>query len=464
MATRVMVTSAEGGSGKSTIAAGLLEALTGTVGSVGVFRPIGRGGVDYVLDMLRSHAGASEGDGVGVDYAAVHADRDAALARILERCAEAERGHDAVLIVGSDYTDVGTPTEFAMNARVAATLAASVVLVLNARNPDGSPRTADQIAEIGLTAMAELRAEHAHLVALVVNRVDPGELDAVTRAVRERCGMPAWGVPDDAALTAPLLGSVLAATDAELVRGQQELLDRPVSGTVIAAMTLENVLPRLQEGAVVIVPGDRVDVLIGSVIAHASATFPTVAGVILNGGFELSEPVMRLLDGMGTSLPIARTRLGTFDTAIRATRAHSRLAADSPARHARAVGLVERHVDLPELIRLLRIEVDPTMTPLRFEQTLVERARAHRRRIVLPEADDDRILRAAAIVLQRGIADITLLGDEVRVRSRAAELGLDIDAASVVSPRDPELVARFAAEYRSRRAHKGSPWSGRRSS
>jgi phosphate acetyltransferase len=450
-----MVTSAEGGSGKSTIAAGLLEALTGTVGSVGVFRPIGRGGVDYVLDMLRSHAGASGGDGVGVDYAAVHADRDAALARILERCAEAERGHDAVLIIGSDYTDVGTPTEFAMNARVAATLAASVVLVLNARNPDGSPRTADQIAEIGLTAMAELRAEHAHLVALVVNRVDPGELDAVTRAVRERCGLPAWGVPDDAALTAPLLGSVLAATDAELVRGQQELLDRPVSGTVIAAMTLENVLPRLQEGAVVIVPGDRVDVLIGSVIAHASATFPTVAGVILNGGFELSEPVMRLLDGMGTSLPIARTRLGTFDTAIRATRAHSRLAADSPARHARAVGLVERHVDLPELIRLLRIEVDPTMTPLRFEQTLVERARAHRRRIVLPEADDDRILRAAAIVLQRGIADITLLGDEVRVRSRAAELGLDIAAAAVVSPRDPELVARFAAEYRRRRAHKG---------
>jgi phosphate acetyltransferase len=450
-----MVTSAEGGSGKSTIAAGLLEALKGSVGSVGVFRPIGRGGVDYVLDMLRSHAGSSAEGVAGVDYADVHADRDTALARILEGCSAAERGHDAVLIIGSDYTDVGTPTEFSMNARVAATLAASVVLVLNARNPDGSARTGDQIAEIGLTGLAELRAEHAHVVAVVVNRADPDELDAVARVVRERCGLPAWCVPDDAGLTAPLLSSVLAATDAELVRGEQELLERPVSGTVIAAMTLENVLPRLQEGAVVIVPGDRVDVLVGSVVAHASATFPTVAGVILNGGFELSEPVMRLIDGLGTSLPIARTRLGTFDTAIRATRAHSRLAADSPARHARAVGLVERHVDLGELIRLLSIEGHPTMTPLRFEQTLVERARVQRRRIVLPEADDDRILRAAAIVLQRGIADITLLGDEVRVRSRAAELGLDIAAATVLSPHDPELVARFASEYHDRRAHKG---------
>ncbi|HXR43732.1 MAG TPA: phosphate acetyltransferase, partial [Pseudolysinimonas sp.] len=147
--------------------------------------------------------------------------------------------------------------------------------------------------------------------------------------------------------------------------------------------------------------------------------------------------------------------LGTFDTAVAVTRARSRLAADSVQKYQLALGLVERGVDLPELLRLLSIAPAAVMTPIRFEHSLVERARRDRRHIVLPEGDDDRILRAAAVVLQRGIAEITILGEEARVRGRAAELGVDIAAAHVLSSRDPALVERFAAEYQRRRAHKG---------
>ncbi len=90
-----------------------------------------------------------------------------------------------------------------------------------------------------------------------------------------------------------------------------------------------------------------------------------------------------------------------------------------------------------------------------FEYELLSRARADRKHVVLPEGDDDRILRAASTLLGRQVAELTILGEEQKVRARAAELGLDIDAAHVVSPHDPELVERFAAEYQRLRAHKG---------
>jgi phosphate acetyltransferase len=90
-----------------------------------------------------------------------------------------------------------------------------------------------------------------------------------------------------------------------------------------------------------------------------------------------------------------------------------------------------------------------------FEYTLLERARSDRKHIVLPEGGDDRILQAASTLLARDVVDLTILGDEHEVRARAAALGVDVAAAKVVSPTDPELRERFAEEYARLRAHKG---------
>ena len=95
------------------------------------------------------------------------------------------------------------------------------------------------------------------------------------------------------------------------------------------------------------------------------------------------------------------------------------------------------------------------VTPLMFEHMLIERARDDRRRIVLPEGTDERILRAAEILLRRRVADLTLLGDETEVRGIATQLGVDISGAHLLSPADEELHERFAQEYAKRRAHKG---------
>ena len=104
----------------------------------------------------------------------------------------------------------------------------------------------------------------------------------------------------------------------------------------------------------------------------------------------------------------------------------------------------------------LRAAATPTaVTPLAFQADLIERARADRKRIVLPEPDDDRVLQAAAQVLAAGIADITFVGDADYVAKRAGELGLDLSAAQVVSVDDPAYRERYAEEFARLRAKKG---------
>jgi len=468
VAQSIYLTSAEGHSGKSTIALGVLDALSISSARVGVFRPIARSAVvrDYVLEMLLAHDGVDlDYDScVGVTYDDVHADPEAALGAIVERFKAMEAVCDAVVIVGSDYTDVGSPAELGFNLRIAANLGAPVLLVLGGRAQHGqgeqlgttTARTPDELRQLALLAVAELAHSRAQLAAVVVNRADPDLLDDTIAAVAAAAGdAPVWAVPEDRFLVAPSVRGVQRSLGATLIKGDAALLTREVLSVVVAGMSMVNVLPRLESSAVVVIPADRADVLLATLLAHASGTFPSLAAVVLNGPFPLPDVIDRLIDGLGSTLPILSTELGTFDTIVRIMNTRGRLAADSQRRYDTALALFERHVDGAALRAILGVARATVVTPLMFQYRLIERARADRRRIVLPEGDDDRILRAAATVLARGIADITLLGEEIEVRSRAIELGVDLRAAQVLSPFDAVHVDKFATEYARLRAHKG---------
>ncbi|KQQ03896.1 MULTISPECIES: phosphate acetyltransferase [unclassified Rathayibacter] len=468
MVQSIYISSAEGHSGKSTVALGVLDRLTSQVQRVGVFRPIARSASepDYVLEMLLGHSdsGLPYDDCIGVTYEDVHTDGEAALSRIVERYKHVEAQCDAVVILGSDYTDVGSPTELGYNARVAANLGAPVLLVLTGRDPSRSEqlgqapaRTPEEMRQITELAAVELRTAHATLIGVIANRADPETAPAAVEAIRSALPVPVpvWAIREDPFLVAPSFSRLVEVVDGVVVAGDPELLGREVLGVVVAGMSMVNVLPRLMEGGVVIVPGDRPEVVLAVIMAHASGNFPTVSGIILNGGFELQEPIVRLIEGVDNKLPIVMTELGTYDTAVRVTAARGRLAADSPRKRDTSLALFEEAIDAVELLTLLDVGRSEVVTPLMFEYGLIERARIADRHIVLPEGGDDRILRAAATVLKRGIARLTILGEEAEVRGRAAGLGLDIDGARVLSTHDPEHRARFADEYAKIRAHKG---------
>jgi phosphate acetyltransferase len=468
-------------SGKSAVALGVVEAMARRVGRVGLFRPVVRAdGPDPVVALVRQRFPAVVPDDAaaaaacGVTYDDVHSDPAEATARIVERFRAVEREHDAVLVVGTDYTDVGAPTELAFNGHLAVNLGSPVLLVVNARG-----RTPADVAAAADVACGSLAAHACRLLGVVANRVDPDDLKDVQEALAAVRGLahgagtdgetPAAAhgtelavhvLPEEPLLSAPTVKRVVDAVGGELVLGATERLDVEARSFVVAAMTLPRVLEYLREDGLVIVPGDRSDVLVGVLMAHRSQTFPRLSGVILSGGTRPEPPVQRLLDGIGSRLPVAVTPLNTFEAATVAAGTRGSLTDGSQRKVATALDLFAAHVDGPALLDRLDLVRSDAVTPLMFEHDLVERARATRRRIVLPEGTEPRVLAAAAAVLARGIADVILLGEPAEVARAAARAGVDVSRAQVLDPAEDSLRATLATEYARQRAHRGVTFEG----
>jgi phosphate acetyltransferase len=449
----IYIAAPEAASGKATIALGLLHRLAASVAKVGVFRPITRSGKDrdYILELLLEHAtaGLPSERCVGVTHQQLHADIDAAIADIVASYYDMAQACDAVVIGGSDHTDIGTPAELSINARIAVNLGAPVLLAVSAKN-----RTADEVAGVVEVCLAELSAQHAHTAAVVVNRCAPAELAAVSEAVHMFAAR-SYVLPEEPLLSAPTVTELAKAVEGAPISGDAELRDREVTGILVAGMTAEHVLERLRDGMAVITPADRSDVVLAVASAHAAQGFPALACIILNGGYTLHESIAALVAGLRLRLPIIATELGTYDTASAAAAARGRLTTTSQRKIDTALELMDRYVDMADLLTQLAIPIPTVITPQMFTHRLQQQARSDRKHIVLPEGDDDRILKSAGRLLQHGIADLTILGDEAHIRLRSAELGVDLSGAKVIDPRATELRDQFADQYAELRKAKG---------
>ena len=452
-ASAIYVAAPEPETGKSTIALGLLHRLTATVAKVGVFRPITRLGEDrdYILELLLEHttAGLPYEQCVGVTYQQLHVDSDAAIAIIVDSYHAMAENCDVVVVVGSDYTDVTRPAELSVNARIAVNLGAPVLLTVS-----GKDRTPEEVASVVEVCLPELIAQHAHTAAVVANRCEPAELAAVAQALRP-FAQRSYVLPEDPLLSAPTVAELEKAVSGTPVSGEASLREREVMAMMVAGMTADHVLERLRDGMAVITPGDRSDVVLAVASAHAAEGFPSLSCIVLNGGFELHPSIAALVSGLRLRLPIIATALGTYETASAAASARGRVTATSQHKIDTALDLMDRHVDITDLLAQLAIPIPTVTTPAMFIHRLTLQARSDRKRIVLPEGDDDRILKAAGRVLKRGVADLTILGDEARIRLRSAELGVDLDNAKVIDPLTSESRDRFADQYAELRRAKG---------
>ena len=473
MAHGIYITSAEGHTGKSMVALGLLGMLSDAGVNVGIFRPVTKSdaGPEPLLQRLIKEVGIIDAteDCMGVSYEDVHRDPDGSLREIMTKYKALESRHDFMVILGSDYTDVTTPTELAYNARIAANLATPVLLAVGGRNTDestlinsqflsGDPRTPEQVRQVAEVAIAELHIEHAHLAGVIINRA---ESTSTTYAEALRVNgllppaTPVWVIPEDARLVSPTVGDLMEALDGHLLYGTREQLDNYVLAYIVSGMGMERVLERLIEGGVIVVPADRSEVLVSVLVAQQSETFPNLAGVILNGGFDLHPIIQKLIDGVEIDIPIVNAPQNTFQTVLSITRTRAGFADAPPKKIALGREMFASHVNRDEILGMFESARTDIVTPLMFEHMLMQRASANPKHIVLPEGDDDRILQAAAAILKRGAAQITILGDPDKIRNQANDLGVDVSGAQLVSPHDPQLVEKFANEYATLRAHKG---------
>jgi phosphate acetyltransferase len=469
MARSVFIASVEGRTIKSAIALGVLESLKSQNSSVGVFRPVTahRDRQDWVLELLieKSDSNVTYKDCIGVSYQEVHKNPNQALADIVTRFKAFEKRFDAVLVLGSDFTDVVTPTELSFNARVATNIAAPMLLVLNGRGANASyehlgqlsARSVDEVTQVLELALEEVTAAHTELLAVIVNRAEPGHEHAIREGIEKVVSgrIPVWVIPELPGLVAPRMKQIQQAVQGQLLFGSPERLQSEAVDVVVAAMTEINVLTRLKDNAVVVVPGDRTDVILPLLMADQAENFPNLAGIVLNGGFQLPETILRLIEGLRPTVPVVVSSSGSFDTTMQIIRTRGMMSKADPDKVSRALKLFLTHVDAAALAERAQSVESSAVTPLLFENSLFERARLAKRIIVLPEGDDDRVLKAADEVLRQGIADLIILGDPTKIAQQATAMGLELQQAKIWSIADSPHFQSCVDEYVKLRAHKG---------
>ncbi|WP_431974133.1 phosphate acetyltransferase [Micromonospora haikouensis] len=453
MARSVYLTSVGSGGGKSTIALGLAELLSRQVERIGAFRPLVPGrGPDQILALLgeRYRIEIPVDELHGCSYAeagALVADgrREELISRIVERYRDVERRCPAVVVVGSDFADGGDgagPRELAFNARLATEFGSVVVPVV-----DGFGQQPEAIAAAARGAYHDLVDLGATVLAVIANRV-PGPMTLPELPV------PAYAIPEVPAVSAPTVAEVAAALGATLLAGDDAALGRDVLDYVVGAAHVPTLLDHLTEGALVITPADRADLLVAASAAHVAGQV-SVAGLVLTLGERPDPRAMRLVEALNTGLAVLSVRSDSYDTVAASSRIEGRPSMAHPRKVEAALGAFEDCVDTVDLARRLRVSRSARVTPLMFEYDLIDRARSNRRRLVLPEGAEERILRAAEILLRRGVADLTLLGRPDDIARRTRELGVDISGAAVVDPATSGWRDEFAEAYAKLRAHRG---------
>ncbi len=293
-----------------------------------MFRPIVRGGApDELLRVLLQEAPTdlTAEQAWGVTHDELHADPSAALGRVVDRYHEIAQGHDVVLVVGSDFTDVAAPTEFATNATIAADLGTPLVLVAPARDRDTRELAA---SVVGGRVRGPARATPTWPASWSTRCRRAATTTCCSRCAGGSARCRSGRCPSRRCCARPTVADLVAACDGVLVHGDAELLDRESLGLVVAAMSMPHVIDRLFEGATVIVPGDRDDVVLGVLLAHHARTLPSLSGVVLNGGFQLSPQVDLLIAGLDVRLPIVSARHGTMATASALDRVEGRITAE----------------------------------------------------------------------------------------------------------------------------------------
>jgi phosphate acetyltransferase len=462
MSKNLYIAAAEADSGKSLVVLGIMNIVLRYVNRTGIFRPIVQSNLktDHDIELISRYFNLPFGYdsmyGLTSDEAQslIQAgSMDELFTAILNKYKKLEEKCDFILCEGTDFTGSLKPFEFDFNAQIANNLGAPVLAVVNGKGKD-----VGEIADTIKMFRNVLTREKCSLVGMFVNHVKPEDKFSVTEVLKKTRSENEidFVIPEQALLQKLTIRNVITALHADWIYGDDDVLDYDVNDFRIGAMNIEHIIRLTGPGTLVITPGDRTDVLVTLFMTLVSDTFPKIAGIILTGGYRPPEDLMKLIRGI-KKLPVAifKVDTDTFDTAMNINRIRPVLTHDNARRMAIALGHFDAHVESQKIKEIISITPSSVVTPIMFEYQLFERAQLHRKHIVLPEGTEERILRAAEILLRRDVVDITLLGNEAEIAKKADSLHLKLTGANIIDPFDNDLINDYALTYYKLRKEKG---------
>ncbi|WP_458701510.1 phosphate acetyltransferase [Sulfurospirillum sp. 1307] len=456
-AKSLYISSLERAAGSLIVTMGMMELLKSRVNRVAFFRPIIEGkesrdhDIDFVLERYDLDMRYSNAYGYTVHEAeAMIAENklNQLIENLIEKFKQLEKKYDFILIEGLNQASLTQSLDFDLNLIIAKNIGSPVISVLK-----GKDKSAQEIIdEIQIESDVIKKSGCSHF-ATFANRLSEDVLSKLSNTITN---IPTYFLPESPELDMPTIGEVMKNLNCMLVLGEQKDLKRVVRQSKIAAMKLENFLEHIEDGDLIIVPGDRADIIVGSISTIKSRNYPNIAGLLLTGGMTPSRTIRNLFEGISEfPMPILSVNDDTYTTAMKVKDVPAEINVNSERKIALAQGLFASNVDLKKIEEKISLVSNQSITPIMFEYNLFERARADRKRIVLPESEDERVLRATEILLRRDVVDIILLGNRDEIEHRSASLGLDVSKAEIIEPSKSEYLEEFAQEFYELRKKKG---------
>jgi len=456
MSKAIYIATSDQNSGKSIITLGLMSILIGKTAKVGYFRPIIEdfvdGEQDNHIETVLSHFN------LDIQFEEAYAITKSKLIKkknkgkigevldlIIEKYKKLEERFDFVLVEGTSFTGEGTSIELDLNVLIAKNLGIPTIII-----GSGIGKTLDELVDSLYLVYDSFKVKEVEVLSVFANKVQPENIELVTKSLQKSLpeNVLINTIPLISSLNNPTMQEIVNELDAKVLFGEN-YLNNEIGHFSVGAMQLHNYLVHLHDNALVITPGDRSDIILGALQANESANYPTISGIILTGNILPEESILKLIEGLSAIVPIIAVDGGTYHITNKIGAIRSEIYANNTHKIETSITTFEKYVDNEALSERLITFVPEGMTPKMFQYNMVKRAKQHRKHIVLPEGNDDRIITAASRLLDMDVVDISIIGDKKQIENKVAELGISFDFSkvSIINPIESEFYEDYSNTY-----------------
>lgn len=441
------------------VSMGIMEILKRKLHRVAFFRPIIfkseviDGDIDFMLNRYDLEMKYEDTYGFDVEYVEdmiSHNRADELINEIIIKFKKLEHEYDFVLCEGIRRSFLTTNINYDLNVKIAQNLGSGYINIINAKE-----ESVKEVFESIKLEQENIISQGCTHFATFVNRLDEQKYKELEKKIGSS-EYTTYLLREVEELSLISIHDVIESLDAKEVLVTSEDYTRSIKAVKVAALSLDNFLEHIEENDLVIVPPDRSEIILGLLGALYSNNYPSVSAIIFPLNMQVHPNIKKLILGLEKfSLPLLSVSTDTYQTARNLSKVHSRIRVTSERKIALSLGLFNSSVDIKYIEEKISKAVCHVMTPLMFEYQLFEMARSNKKKIVLPESSDERILRAAEIILHREVADIVFLGDKEELIANGLRLGLDLSKANFIDPSKSKYLKEFSQSLYEMRKDKG---------
>lgn len=464
MSKAIYIAATEPDSGKSLVSLGLLRMMLTKSSKVGYFKPIlNETGTKHFDEETNTALNFFKLD---LHYKDCYAFKqgevvqllsdgkiDTVIQTVIEKYKQLEKRFDYVLVEGSDFSGVGTFTELDVNLMFAKNLNIPALIV-----GSGNEKKTDDIVHSLQLSYKSFIERDVDVIGVIANKINPEEIASLGIELKKHIpnNIQIDLIPTIEHLKNPTVREVVQELDGKVLFGEQ-FLDNAIGSYNSGSMQLRNYLTRIHKNALVVTPGDRADIILGALQANASSNYPKIAGIILTGGILPEESILRLIEGVQSTVPIISVQEGTFLSTNKIGAVKPRIYASNEKKILLSLDTFDTYVNAEAIASKLTSYNSAKMTPNMFQYNMLQKAKENRKHIVLPEGTDERVIRAASRLQLLDIVDLTLLGDKSSIEMKCHQIGLqiDLDKIHILNPQNSVHNERFTQKLLELRKHKG---------